>query len=427
MKLKYNLEDRLLPIQKKLIHSKKMYAGICSSRATGKTWIMSWLITLALMKGQRILAFSQTYSTLKQNLFAEVIKRFTELQMEFPEIYDQLIPQFNRADMTISFNKGLCFGYTYENMENVRGQSDISLLTLDEVAMAPADLLDIVGPCLRGFNITPQIRFCTTPRVGSIWNRRFKEHMALGDWDVFTGTYKENTNLSPESIAMIEASVTDPLMRKQELEGEIMDTAIENCILADVTMSSVVRGKDSKYYMGIDMARYGNDSTVIVVRDSFRILEKVPLFHADTYKVASEVEKLIRKYPNVKVFIDGTGGFSSGVEDYLKLGYTINSVNFGSKAKDQYNLNARADMYTNLVKAIDGGFFIEDQEIMDELFATSYIITAQGKKAIVPKEDIKEILGHSPDATDALALTFYDTDEGIDYRRESELMGLLFR
>ena len=164
MKLKYNLEDRLLPIQKKLIHSKKMYAGICSSRATGKTWIMSWLITLALMKGQRILAFSQTYSTLKQNLFAEVIKRFTELQMEFPEIYDQLIPQFNRADMTISFNKGLCFGYTYENMENVRGQSDISLLTLDEVAMAPADLLDIVGPCLRGFNITPQIRFCTTPR-----------------------------------------------------------------------------------------------------------------------------------------------------------------------------------------------------------------------------------------------------------------------
>lgn len=427
MKLKYNLEDRLLPIQKKLTHSKKQYAGIVSSRSTGKTWIMSWLITLALMKGQRILAFSQTYSTLKQNLFAEVIRCFAELQTEFPQIYDQLIPQFNKSDMTIAYNKGICFGYSYDNYENVRGQSDISLMVLDEVAMAPADLLDVAGPCCRGFGIKPKIRFCTTPRVGTIWNRRFKEHMALGDWDIFTGTYKENDKLSAESIALIESSVSDPLMRKQELEGEIMDTAIENCILADVTMSSVVRGKDSKYYMGIDMARYGNDSTVIIVRDSFRILEKVPLFHADTYKVASEVEKLIRKYPNVKVFIDGTGGFSSGVEDYLKLGYIINSVNFGSKAKDQYNLNARADMYTNLVKAIDGGFFIEDQEIMDELFATSYIITAQGKKAIVPKEDIKEILGHSPDATDALALTFYDTDEGIDYRRESELMNRLFR
>ena len=425
--MKLDLWKDLLPIQRKLITSNKMIAGIVSSRATGKTYILSWMIALALMKKQKVLVFSQTYSTLKQNLFAEVMNRFYYLQEQFPSIASNLIPQYNRADMTIAYNGGICFGYSYDNYENVRGQSDISLMVLDEVAMAPADLLDVAAACLRGKGLKPKIRFCTTPRVGSIWNRRFKEHATIGDWDILTGTYKDNIHLSPESIALIEASVTDPLMRKQELEGEIMDTAIENCILADVTMSSVVRGKDSKYYMGIDMARYGNDSTVIVVRDSFRILEKVPLFHADTYKVASEVEKLIRKYPNVKVFIDGTGGFSSGVEDYLKLGYTINSVNFGSKAKDQYNLNARADMYTNLVKAIDGGFFIEDQEIMDELFATSYIITAQGKKAIVPKEDIKEILGHSPDATDALALTFYDTDEGIDYRRESELMNRLFR
>ena len=117
--MKYDLENKLLPIQKKLIHSKKMYAGICSSRATGKTWIMSWIITLALMKGQRVLAFSQTYSSLKQNLFPEIIKRFQELQLEFPEIYDKLIPQYNRSDMTVSYNGGICFGYTYENTENV--------------------------------------------------------------------------------------------------------------------------------------------------------------------------------------------------------------------------------------------------------------------------------------------------------------------
>lgn len=300
-------------------------------------------------------------------------------------------------------------------------------MVLDEVAMAPADLLDVAGPCCRGFGIKPKIRFCTTPRVGTIWNRRFKEHMALGDWDIFTGTYKENDKLSEESIALIESSVSDPLMRKQELEGEIMDTSIENCVLADVTLPTHIGGKDHKYVMGIDMARYGNDSTVIVVRDSYRIVEKVPLFHADTYKVSSTIEDMIRRYPGVRIYIDGTGGFSSGVEDYLKLGYKITSVNFGSRARDDYNLNARADMYTNLVKAIDGGFYIDDNEIKDELFATSYVITAQGKKAIVPKEQIKEILGHSPDATDALALTFYEPEGGIDFRRESQLMNMLFR
>ena len=424
--MKYDLENKLLPIQKKLIHSKKHVAGICSSRATGKTWIMSWIITLALMKGLRILAFSQTYSSLKQNLFPEIIKRFTELQLEFPEIYEELIPQYNRSDMTISFKNGMCFGYSYDNYENVRGQSDISLLALDEVALAPADLMDIVGPCLRGPGIKPMIRFCTTPRVGSIWNRKFKEHMAIGDWDVFTGTYKENIHLTVESVSMIEASVSDPLLRRQELYGEIMDSVVENCILADVTMPTRINGKDKKYVMGVDMARYGNDSTVIVVRDSYSIIEKVNLFHADSYKVSSEIEKMLQKYGDMRIYIDGTGGFSSGVEDYLKLGHDITSVNFGSKSKGNYNLNCRADMYSNLVKAIDDGFYIDDETIKDELFATSYVITSNGKKAIVPKEQIKEILGHSPDATDALALTFYENDI-IDRNREQFLMNTLFR
>lgn len=378
------------------------------------------------MKGLRILAFSQTYSSLKQNLFPEIIKRFTELQLEFPEIYEELIPQYNRSDMTISFKNGMCFGYSYDNYENVRGQSDISLLALDEVALAPADLMDIVGPCLRGPGIKPMIRFCTTPRVGSIWNRKFKEHMAIGDWDVFTGTYKENIHLTVESVSMIEASVSDPLLRRQELYGEIMDSVVENCILADVTMPTRINGKDKKYVMGVDMARYGNDSTVIVVRDSYSIIEKVNLFHADSYKVSSEIEKMLQKYGDMRIYIDGTGGFSSGVEDYLKLGHDITSVNFGSKSKGNYNLNCRADMYSNLVKAIDDGFYIDDETIKDELFATSYVITSNGKKAIVPKEQIKEILGHSPDATDALALTFYENDI-IDRNREQFLMNTLFR
>ena len=328
--------------------------------------------------------------------------------------------------MTISYKNGMCFGYSYDNYENVRGQSDISLLALDEVAMAPADLMDVVGPCLRGPGIKPMIRFCTTPRVGSIWNRKFKEHMAIGDWDVFTGTYKENIHLTVESVSMIEASVSDPLLKRQELYGEIMDSVVENCILADVTLPTRIGGKDKKYVMGVDMARYGNDSTVIVIRDSYSIIEKVNLFHADSYKVSSEIEKLLQKYGDMRIYIDGTGGFSSGVEDYLKLGHSITSVNFGSKSKDNYNLNCRADMYTNLVKAIDDGFFIDDETIRDELFATSYVITNNGKKAIVPKEQIKEIIGHSPDATDALALTFYENNI-IDRNREQFLMNTLFR
>lgn len=425
--MQLNLNNRLLAIQKKLLHSKKSVAGIVSSRATGKTWILSWIIILALMKGQKVLVFSQTYSTLKQNLFNEIMARFQEIQLEFPEIADNFIPLYNKSDMTLAFNGGIAYGYSYDNYENVRGQSNISLLVLDEVALAPSDLLDIASPCLRGEGIKPRIRFCTTPRIGSIWNRRFKEHMALSDWDIFTGSYKDNYKLSAESVALIESSVTDPMMRKQELEGEIMETSIENCILADVTLPARSKGNDNKYVMGIDMARYGNDSTVIIVRNSYNIVENVPLYHADTNKIAAEAERLIQKYKIETIFLDATGGWGSGVEDYLKLSYHVVGINFGGKSNNEYNLNARADLYTNLVKAIDDGFFIDSQTIIDELMATSYVITANGKKAIVPKEQIKEILGHSPDTCDALALTFADIDTPITPQRQAQLMNALFR
>jgi hypothetical protein len=425
--MKLNLWKELLPIQRDLLNSEKMIAGIVSSRATGKTFILSWMITLALMKGEKVLIFSQTYSTLKQNLFAEVMNRFYYLQDTFPEIADRLMPQYNRADMTISYNNGICFGYSYDNYENVRGQSDIALMVLDEVAMAPGNLLDVAAACLRGKNLKPKIRFCTTPRVGSVWNRRFREHASLGDWDIFTGTYKDNVHLSPESIALIESSVSDPIMRQQELEGAILDTVVENCILNGVRMAPSRGGKDTKYVMGVDVARFGNDSTVIVVRDSYGVVEKVPMFHADTYAVASKIEELMRKYGISKLFIDGTGGFSSGIEDYLRLNsVNIVSVNFGGKASDPHNLNVRADMYSNLVKAVDDGFYVDDPELLDELNATSYIILNTGKKAIVPKEKIKEILGHSPDALDALALTFMP-DTTIDRSTEAEYMNMFFR
>ena len=50
------------------------------------------------------------------------------------------------------------------------GLTEINLLVLDELCLAPADILAITAPCLRG-NFTPIIRFGTSPRQGSVWNK----------------------------------------------------------------------------------------------------------------------------------------------------------------------------------------------------------------------------------------------------------------
>lgn len=417
---------KLLPIQKKLYQSTKPIAGIYSSRATGKTYILSWLIFLAIMQGQKSLAFSQTHKSLTQNLFADVMQRFSDVG---------IVPTYNRTALTISFNDGIVFGYSYDSMESVRGQSEIENLFLDELALAGQDLFATVNPCLRGNGIKPKIRFCSTPRVSSYWNRVVKEHMALGDWDVFTGNFHENKFLSEESVNLIESSITDPVLRKQELEGEIIDSVVENCIIS-FDLAAFPKPNDKQYVMGVDVARFGNDSTVIVIRNSSRIIHREEIFHGDTFTIVSKIESLNREYgPFKSIYLDGTGGYSSGIEDTLKLSYdNIVSVNFGGKANDEYSFNCRSEMYFNLVKALEEGFYIDQIEyhmILNELFATSYIITPNGKRAIVPKDKIKEIIGHSPDSADALALTFYN-ELGSNYvkinkARERELINTFFR
>ena len=48
-----------------------------------------------------------------------------------------------------------------------------------------------------------------------------------------------------------------------------------------------------------------------------------------------------------------------------------------------------------------------DNDTKRELNNTHYLLNGSNRIQIIPKSDIKLILGHSPDTADALALTFY--------------------
>jgi hypothetical protein len=63
-------------------------------------------------------------------------------------------------------------------------------------------------------------------------------------------------------------------------------------------------------------------------------------------------------------------------------------------------------MYLELAKAVKEGFWVDD-EVKEELLAQSVFINNKGQQQLVPKEDVKKILGHSPDRADAVALAVY--------------------
>ena len=165
--------------------------------------------------------------------------------------------------------------------------------------------------------------------------------------------------------------------------------------------------------LGVDIARGGGDRTHIIDRQGrcagTRINKVVD--SPDLMNVAGEVAMQIIELNPDMTFVDGTG-IGAGVYDRLReRGFRrVTLVNFGSRPEDSRKYaNKRAEMWGRLADwlADRGGVQIPDNDALQaQLCAPRYSFDSSSRLILEPKEKIRERLGGSPDAGDALALTF---------------------
>ena len=159
---------------------------------------------------------------------------------------------------------------------------------------------------------------------------------------------------------------------------------------------------------GVDVARYGNDASVIFPRRGIQAFPFRKLRNVTSTEGAGIVARMWTDQGADAVFVDDTGGFGSGwIDQLMLLGRSPISVGFSRDAhnKSRY-FNKRAEMYFDLVEWIKrGGALPESPELAAQLTQTNYSI--RGDRLILePKADIKVKLGYSPDEADALATSF---------------------
>lgn len=159
--------------------------------------------------------------------------------------------------------------------------------------------------------------------------------------------------------------------------------------------------------LGVDVARQGDDSSMLAPRQGKVAFKMRQLRIPDTMLVANAVAQAMDKFKPDATFVDATGGYGVGVIDALRqTNRTPIEVYFSGKATDPRYFNKRSEMWFEMAKWIkDGGALPSDPELAEELAAATY--TFQGDKfRLCDKDDIKELIGRSPDKADALALTF---------------------
>lgn len=189
---------------------------------------------------------------------------------------------------------------------------------------------------------------------------------------------------------------------------------ISNELTRESMHRQVSPGLEDPVVIGVDVARFGDDQTVIATRIG-RCCNVYPLKKyrgLPTDQVAARVSEWcseLQRLHNLTVdaiFVDG-GGVGGGVVDYLRaLGYKIFDVQFGAKASDPTRYaNKRAELWGNLKEWMETGALPDDRDLEAQLTSIEYGYTLKEQVQLERKEIMKSRGLASPDEAEAIALT----------------------
>lgn len=217
------------------------------------------------------------------------------------------------------------------------------------------------------------------------------------------------------------------------VKGQQPRTATSQFISIELVNESIERNHSPETYIhspisiGADIARFGDDQTVFVVRQGVKVIDIRKFRELDTMQSASHLALLEDEYrrinSNITVFIDVVG-IGAGVYDrYIQIGRDAIPVDAGMTPINHRRFyNKRIEMWSDMKEWMrDGGQIPDDQELKDDLTSIEYGFSGRGEAQLQleKKADMKNRGLPSPDHGDGLSLTFalpmrYDLDDGQD-------------
>ena len=221
---------------------------------------------------------------------------------------------------------------------------------------------------------------------------------------------------------------------KQEDDVFIMLSIVEHCTMIDLPEDKAI----SRISFGVDVARYGNDETVIAKNVSGKITLPVSFrgqsLMTTVGKIVQQYREVIKEYPAYrgKIFVNiDDCGLGGGVTDRLeevkaeeKLSrMVIVPVNAAAKVPDDVVEDGKGkvkacEIYENMTTYLWGTVkdrmtleeisLENDNELVAQFSCRKYRLTSRGRMLLESKEEMKKRGIESPDRADAVALSCYE-------------------
>ena len=189
---------------------------------------------------------------------------------------------------------------------------------------------------------------------------------------------------------------------------------ISMTLAEDAAKREVVTDLSQPLIMSVDVARFGDDQSVICFRRG-RDARSIPMRKyrgLEAPQLVNEVIRAANEYRPAAIFIDG-GGVGGPIVDYLNKQRVagLREVGFGNKADKKLDhggdyANKRAEIWDSMKTWLAGAAIPDDPALIDSLCGGEYGFDRLDRLILESKEDMKRRGLASPDEGDALAMTF---------------------
>tara|TARA_R110002020_G_scaffold240290_3_gene453052 strand:+ start:8861 stop:10174 length:1314 start_codon:yes stop_codon:yes gene_type:complete len=389
----------------------------------GKSWVgCAWLILMCLKYPKtRYLMGRSKLDSLKKTTFNTFLEVCSAWKLLANKHYN-----FNGSSNVITFYNGSeillkdLFLYPSDRNFDSLGSLELTGVFIDECNQITEKAKNIVASRIRykldEFELIPKMLMTCNPAKNWVYVQYYrpsKEGKQKPYRQFIQSLVDDNEYISKYYKTQLET--LDELSKQRLLFGNWEYDATKDSLVdydAILNMFSQ-RGIEGDKYISCDVARFGADKTVILYWEGLHVKLIKTLNKSGMDDVVREVRAIQQDFQvplrNIVIDEDGVGG---GAKDFLRCQGFLNG---GRPLKKENYQNLKTQCYYKLADLINKGqigITCSDVNIKQYIIEECEQIRMKdadkdNSLQIIPKDLVKDILGRSPDYSDAIMMRMY--------------------
>ena len=416
--------------------------AVQSANSCGKDWVAAQMaLYYVYVRGALVLLTGPTARQVEEILMGEIRRTF--LRADLPGELFQRSLRVGRGD-----HRGI-IAFTSSEASRLTGfHAPLVVAIITEAQGVESFCFEAMHACATGEGdrllvlgnpLSPTGRFYSITRPNSGWRA-----IKISAHD--TPNLTEGGNVIPGLITrsfvdrMAEEYGRNSSIYRSRVLGQFPEGSSDGLISRSWLEAAAVRfdsealedeAANEPFVIGLDVARFGHDKSVLVIRQGPIVREMIEWSKRDLMETCGMVMNELRERQLVPLDVSKFGpglsgregttlridiiGLGSGVYDRL-IEQQLNCLGYQGSYRAREHLkfaNVRAASYWGLRKKLEMGLIAlpRDDQLFEELCETKYKIDSAGRVQIESKDDLSARLSRSPDKADAVVIAFAEESE----------------